>query len=81
MNEYVADFVANMNPLGVLCARDVMEPATATPRQTVPPETDIRDVMALFGPGDTAVGVAQDGAVIGQITRDRVLQKLLDPRA
>ncbi|MEC7964021.1 MAG: choline ABC transporter ATP-binding protein, partial [Pseudomonadota bacterium] len=25
--EYVADFVAHMNPLGVLCARDVMEPA------------------------------------------------------
>jgi glycine betaine/proline transport system ATP-binding protein len=23
-NEYVADFVAHMNPLGVLCAEDVM---------------------------------------------------------
>src|SRR6056297_2491610 len=36
--EYVAEFVAHMNPLGVLCARDVMEAATGTPTSTVPPD-------------------------------------------
>jgi glycine betaine/proline transport system ATP-binding protein len=42
---YVADFVAEMNPLRVLCARDVMEPASGRPRTCGPPETEIRSVM------------------------------------
>jgi glycine betaine/proline transport system ATP-binding protein len=44
---YVADFVAHMNPLGVLCARDVTEPATGTPERSVVPDTDIREVMGI----------------------------------
>lgn len=79
-NEYVADFVAHMNPLGVLCARDVMEPVTADHAITVQPDTDIRDVMRQIGAQSTVVGVAENGALIGQITKDRILAKLLDPR-
>ncbi len=80
-NEYVADFVAHMNPLGVLCARDVMEPVQGVPRITVGPGTDIREVMEKVGHTGAPVGVEEDGAVIGQVTKDGVLAKLLDPRS
>lgn len=80
-NEYVADFVANMNPLGVLCARDVLEPATGTPKITVAPDTDIREVMEKVGDTGQPVGIIEDGRIIGQVTKDRVLAKLLDPRS
>lgn len=79
-NEYVADFVAHMNPLGVLCARDVLTPASGTPEQSVSPETDIRDVMKLVSETGQPVGVVEDGKLIGEVTKDRVLSKLLDPR-
>mgnify|MGYP001102070619 CR=1 FL=1 len=80
-NDYVADFVAHMNPLGVLCARDVMEPAQGDYQEIVRPNTDIHHVMELVKATDKPVGVAwEDGHVIGQVTADRVLEKLLDPR-
>ncbi|GAB4286393.1 MAG: choline ABC transporter ATP-binding protein [Roseovarius sp.] len=78
---YVADFVAHMNPLIVLCARDVMEPATGTPETTVPPDASIREVMAAAQGHDRPVGVVEGDRLLGQITRNRILAKLLDPRA
>jgi glycine betaine/proline transport system ATP-binding protein len=79
-SEYVADFVAHMNPLGVLCARDVAEPAASAPGRTVPPDTDIREVMRLVNETGRPVGVEENGRLVGQITRETVLAKLLDPR-
>lgn len=79
-NAYVADFVAHMNPLGVLCARDVMVPVDGTPEFTVEPDTDIREVMEKIGELGKPVGVVKNDNLIGQVTKDRILQKLLDPR-
>jgi len=81
VNDYVADFVAHMNPLGVLCARDVMEPAQGQPAQTVGPDEMIQSVMERVQATGHPVGVVEDGALIGQVTRDTVLSKLLDPRS
>lgn len=78
--DYVADFVAHMNPLGVLCARDVMEPVTATPPSSVAPDATIQDVMIAAQGHEAPVGVMRDGALVGQITRNGILAKLLDPR-
>ncbi len=80
-NEYVADFVAHMNPLGVLCARDVMEPATGKPVMTVGPDEMIQSVMVHVHATGNPVGVVENGALLGQITKDTVLAKLLDPRS
>ena len=77
-NDYVADFVANMNPLGVLTAADVLEPAQGSPATHVAATDDIRSVMAQMTDGP--VGVMENGALIGQVTKDRILAKLLDPR-
>ncbi len=80
-NDYVADFVAHMNPLGVLCARDVMRPVTTTPTITVPADETIQSVMDQITGTGAPVGVTENGSLIGQITKDSVLEKLLDPRA
>jgi glycine betaine/proline transport system ATP-binding protein len=79
--DYVAEFVAHMNPLGVLCARDVMEPLTGEVSGTVPPDATIQDVMHAAMGDDIPVGVTIDGKVVGQITNDGILTKLLDPRS
>jgi glycine betaine/proline transport system ATP-binding protein len=78
--DYVAEFVAHMNPLGVLCARDVMEPTTGTPAVTVPPDASIQTVMEKVQGHDAPLGVALNGEILGQISRDGILAKLLDPR-
>ncbi|MCR8725824.1 choline ABC transporter ATP-binding protein [Frigidibacter sp. ROC022] len=79
-SDYVADFVAHMNPLGVLCARDVCEPAVGTPSHSVGPDTDIREVMETVNQIGRPVGVMEGDRLIGQITRETVLARLLDPR-
>ena len=81
VNDYVADFVAHMNPLGVLRASDVMEPVAASaPIRKVSPDEKIKDIINDLIEHDTPIGVEEQGNVIGQITRQGVLAKLLDPR-
>lgn len=80
-NEYVADFVAHMNPLGVLCARDLVEPLTTKPAIMVTADMDVREIMKQFGRGEEpVVGVMEGDQLIGQISTDRILAKLVDPR-
>ena len=77
-NDYVADFVANMSPLGVLCAQDVMEPATGATGQTVAPGDEIADVIRSALGGEAPVEVAENGVTLGQISRASVLRRLLN---
>ncbi|WP_420584989.1 choline ABC transporter ATP-binding protein [Ruegeria sp.] len=79
-SEYVADFVAEMNPLGVLCARDVMEPLAAETRGDVAADAKIRHVIEVARTSDRPIAVTDGGKVIGQITKDSILTKLLDTR-
>ncbi len=79
-NEYVADFVAHMNPLGVLTARDVMGPARGEDYpHSVAPDMLIRAVMERLTRSKEPVAVRAEGKLLGEITRDRVLAKLLNP--
>ncbi len=80
-NEYVADFVAHMNPLGVLCARDMTEPAATPPPISVDAGTPVHDIMDRLDEDTPAIGVTEGGALIGQVTRDTVLAKLVNPRS
>jgi glycine betaine/proline transport system ATP-binding protein len=79
-SDYVADFVAEMNPLRILSARDVMEPATGRPARSVDPEADIRSVMAMVRSEGGPIAVVEDGYVLGQVTAETILARLLDPR-
>jgi glycine betaine/proline transport system ATP-binding protein len=77
---YVEEFVAHMNPLGVLTARDVMGPALADTGEHVPAETPVREVMALLEQRPQGLVVVEQGQTIGGITAQGVLQKLRNPR-
>ena len=82
VSDYVADFVNHMNPLGVLTARDAMEPTPGpfpTSGQT-DVDTPIRDVMSLLKGETRALTLIEAGVTVGQITREGVLKRLLNPR-
>jgi len=95
-NGYVAEFVANMNPLGVLRARDVMTddaPAAATgwmamltakaranATETVDAETAVAEVIDQLAEHG-ALDVTEGGEKIGQITQASVLAKVSPPDA
>ena len=73
--EYVADFVANMNPLGVLTARDVMGPGTGK-GAVVAADTPIRAVLERLGKDQSPLSVIEDGQIIGSITAESVTARL-----
>lgn len=81
VNEYVADFVAHMNPLGVLTARDVMEPgeAQATTR-ALSAETPVRDILDLMSQGVTELVVQENGRNLGLVRTAGLMARLINPR-
>ena len=76
-NAYVADFVANMNPLGVLCARDVMEPAEDRATGEIGPDDRIHEVIRSVLDSGVPVAVVENGQRLGQISRKSVLARFL----
>ena len=73
VNEYVADFVAHMNPLGVLTARDVMTEGT-TGGATIDVETPVQDIIhQIDGAG---LQVTEEGQPIGVVTQTSLLARL-----
>ena len=80
---YVADFVANMNPLGVLTAADALAPQDADiPAEALPADLPIRAVMERLRGGAGPVGVVDGaGRHLGVVTEDSVLAALIDPQS
>ncbi len=79
---YVADFVAHMNPLGVLRARDVAGPLDGPASDAaVPAAAPVAEAMRAAVSVEGAVRVTgDDGGTVGWITRGAILARLLDPR-
>ncbi len=75
-DEYVAEFVAHMNPLGVLCARDVLQPLTGARPVTVRADDRIQKVVRLLDETGAPVGVTEHGKLIGEATKDTILAGL-----
>ncbi|HKL70614.1 choline ABC transporter ATP-binding protein [Salibaculum sp.] len=72
-NDYVADFVANMNPLGVLRARDVMIDGAEGPE--VDAEAPLADLIDRLQ--DTpSLTVTEAGQPIGKVTQASVLARI-----
>ena len=80
VSDYVADFVAHMNPLSVLTARDVMVPGSTQATQSVGAETPVREIMAAMRDGAGEIAVKENGAVIGVLRAGAVMGRLIDPR-
>ena len=74
INPYVADFVAHMNPLGVLTARDVMVAGTAQGPQ-IDVELPVKDILQHMQNEDV-LQVVEDGTVIGVVSRKSVLNRI-----
>ena len=83
-NDYVADFVANMNPLGVLAARDVMRPLTdgaTRPGASVDVADSVRSVMRHLQETGQPIGVRERGNLVGEVTVKGLIAQLLNPRS
>ncbi|WP_420022891.1 choline ABC transporter ATP-binding protein [Cereibacter azotoformans] len=80
VSDYVADFVAHMNPLGVLTARDVMEAGPSAAGQSVGADATVRTVMEKLRDGANELAVTEGGSVIGTIRPASVMGRLIDPR-
>ncbi|WP_421858847.1 choline ABC transporter ATP-binding protein [Oricola sp.] len=78
-NDYVADFVAHMNPLGVLTAEDVMfDGDVPDDAREIAHDMHLAEVMDLCLDGDETLAVTRDGAGIGMIDARSILQALAD---
>lgn len=79
-NDYVADFVQHMNPLGVLRARDIMRQAPATDgAPSVDADMRVQEVMTTLVSGGGTLCVMDKDQPIGVIDRDDVLRYLANP--
>ncbi len=74
-NQYVAEFVQNMNPIGMLTAREVMKPGASNGSvlATAKADTPLEDILNAMAekPGD--VGIVENGAVVGTITAQDII--------
>ena len=75
-NDYVADFVAHMNPLGVLTARDVMTHGAPPTARAVPADTPVADLIALFDTDPGPIDVTDGDAAVGQVTQSSLIARL-----
>lgn len=81
-NQYVADFVQHMNPIAMLTAGDVMRrgasasPAAAGVAATARSTTPLIDILDTLARQPGAIGVIDNGAVIGTISADDVIAGL-----
>lgn len=73
--DYVAEFVANMNPLGVLTARDVMQDIP-TDHARIAAETPVREILKRFAKTPAPLSVEHNGEVIGTVTPDSLTARL-----
>ena len=76
VNDYVADFVAHMNPLIVLTASDIAEPGEAE-GDAVPADMPVREVMEILAGAQRDALPVEGG---GRITRDAVISRLIAPQ-
>ena len=74
VDDYVQDFVAHMNPLGVLTARDVMTSGSGDGVK-IDAELPIRQIIAQLQT-DKMLTVVENGTPIGQVTEASVLTRL-----
>lgn len=81
-NPYVAEFVAHMNPLGVLSARDAMveAPRPAPTGVTLPADTPLREAMTRLAEARGRLLLTEDGHVVGMLTDASAVAALIAAR-
>lgn len=80
VSDYVADFVAHMNPLGVLTARDVMEGGNPGPdARPLDADTPVKDIMTMISQGATELVVMENGRNLGLVRTAGLMARLINP--
>lgn len=83
VTQYVADFVQNMNPLNILCAKDIMTPGInekagqLTLSGMAKPSTPLPDIIDALARQPGAIGIVDNGPIIGTISADDVVRALM----
>ena len=80
VSDYVADFVAHMNPLGVLTARDVMDSGETSALLAVDVETPVKQIMEAMRDGVTEMAVTEAGTRVGVVRPGPLMGRLVNPR-
>lgn len=75
-SDYVAEFVANMNPLGVLTARDVMRPGPGAGGPEIDAETPVRDIIRELAGSQKQMSVKDGDRIIGCVSAESVVSRL-----
>ena len=80
-NDYVADFVANMNPLSMLVAGDVMTgaaPGAATDEiaANAAPDTPLTEILDTLARSPGTIGVTDGATLVGTITAHDIVKGL-----
>jgi glycine betaine/proline transport system ATP-binding protein len=83
-NQYVADFVQNMNPINMLIASDVMRAGVSGEQGqvtgTTAPRTPLVDVLDALARQPGTIGVVDNGVIIGTIDAQDVVSGLTKHR-
>ncbi len=80
INDYVQEFVAHMNPLSVLTARDVMDRGDSLASLSVAAETPVKQIMAMIRDGAGEIAVEEAGTRIGVLRAASIMGRLINPR-
>jgi glycine betaine/proline transport system ATP-binding protein len=79
VSDYVADFVAHMNPMAVLRAEDVMQAGTSEGPQ-IDADAPVKTAMEMIAGGATSLSVTRAGAPVGVIDGAHLMARLINPR-
>lgn len=81
-NDYVAEFVAHMNPLGVLRAADaaVALPSPAPEGPSLPADTPLRIAMETLAKGAGPIILTENGRASGMLTENSAMRSLVAQR-
>ncbi|TCT27573.1 quaternary amine ABC transporter ATP-binding protein [Martelella mediterranea] len=81
-NAYVADFIGNINPGGILTAADIMTPITSREQLqtsvsgTVKPETVLNDILRILSAKPGTIGVIERGRIVGIVNAQSAISSL-----
>lgn len=79
VSDYVADFVAHMNPMVVLRAMDVMQAGTSDGAM-IDADAPVRAAMEMIAGGASELSVMRKGQPVGVITAAHLMARLVKPR-
>jgi glycine betaine/proline transport system ATP-binding protein len=79
--DYVAEFVAHMNPLNVLSAAQVMRPLMPGDKpngtRTLPPQTSVRNLMRAYLEDPSDIYIADTNGLVGIVNGKAIFESLL----